>query len=113
MLGHSGEECIKQKRLLLFDYNKGLETKRNFYVHWDRDLQTILFKNGMQLFEIKTDTFHTAMLSEYLNQSNTFHPLKYIASELDSGNCDLVCYQLTTIFIATVLVQSREIVYFV
>ena len=51
----------------------------------------------MQLFEIKTDTFHTAMLGQYLNQSNTFQPLKYIASELDCANCDLVCYQLTTI----------------
>ena len=82
-----------------------------FNVNWNRDLQTILFKtNGMQLFEIKTDTFHTAMLSQYLNQSNTFQPLKYIASELDCANCDLVCYQLTTTFIATVLVRSREIV---
>jgi len=79
--------------------------------NWNRDLQRILFKNGMQLFEIKTDTLHTAMLSQYLNQSNTFQPLKYIASELDCANCDLVCYQLTTIFIATVLVRSREIVY--
>ena len=30
----------------------------------------------MQLFEIKTDTFHTAMLSQYLNQSNNFQLLK-------------------------------------
>ena len=51
----------------------------------------------MQLFEMKTDTFHTAMLSQYLNQSNTFQPFKDIASELDCVNCDLVCYQLTTI----------------
>jgi len=72
-----------------------------------------LFKNGMQLFEIKTDAFHTAILSQYLNQSNTFLPLKYIASELDCANCDLVCYQLTTIFVATVLVRSTEIVFFV
>ena len=51
----------------------------------------------MQLFEIKKDTFHTAMLSQYLNQSNTFQPLKYIASELDCASCDLVCYQLTSL----------------
>ena len=62
----------------------------------------------MQLLGIKTDTFHTAVLSQYLNQSNTFQPLKHIASELDCANCDLVCYQLT-IFIATVLVRSREL----
>ena len=43
----------------------------------------------MQLFEIKTDTFHTAMLSQYLNQSNTFQPLKYIASELDCAQLRL------------------------
>ena len=42
----------------------------------------------MQLFEIKTDTFHTAILSRYLNQSNTFQSLKHTASELDCANCD-------------------------
>ena len=31
----------------------------------------------MQLFEIKTDTFHTAMLRQYLNQTNTFQPLNF------------------------------------
>ena len=51
----------------------------------------------MQLFEVKTHTFHTTMLSQYLNQSSTFQPFKYIASELDCVNCDLVCYQLTII----------------
>ena len=67
----------------------------------------------MFIIIIKKAIFHTAMLSQYLNQSNTFQPLKYIALELDCANCDLVCYQLTTIFIATVLVRSREIAYFV
>ena len=46
----------------------------------------------------------------YRNVKSIFQPLKYIASELECANCDLVCYQLTTIFIATVLVRSREIV---
>ena len=50
---------------------QGVGDEKIFYVTWNRDLQTILFKNGMQLFEIKTYTFHTAMLSQYLNQSNT------------------------------------------
>ena len=39
------------------------------------------------------------MLSQYLNHSKTFQPLKYIASEWEYANGDLVCYQLTTIFI--------------
>ena len=67
----------------------------------------------MQLFEIKTVIFHTAILSQYFNQSDTFQPSKYITLEFDCANCDLVCYQLITICIATVLVRSREIVYFV
>ena len=52
----------------------------------------------MHLFEIKT-----VKLSQYLKKSNTSQPLKYFASELDCANCDLVCYQSTTILIATVL----------
>ena len=101
----------------VFGY-KGLETKIFFKVNWNRDVQTILLKNGMQLFKIKPDTLHTAMLSQYLNQRNTFQSLsipfntfqslKYIASELDCASCNLVCYQLTTIYITTVLVPSRQ-----
>ena len=112
MLSHSGEECIKQKGLLLCLVTTRGWRRKDFLCEL-KHLQTILFKNGMQLFVIKTDTFYTAMLGQYLNQSNAFQPLKYIASKLDCANCDLVCYQLTTIFIATVLVLSREIVYFV
>ena len=77
----------------MFSYFKGLEMKRHFQVNRSRDLQTILFKNGMQLFQIKTYTFYTAMLSQCLNQSNTVLPLKDTPSELDCANCDLVCYR--------------------
>ena len=67
----------------------------------------------MLLSEIMAGIFHTAMLNLYLNLNNTSQCLKYTALELDCANHDLVRFQLTTIFIATVYLLEAEIVCFV
>ena len=89
---------------------QGVGDEKKFLCELKQRLAENFIREWNATIRDKADTFHTAMLSQYLNQSNTFQPLKYIASELDCANCGLVCYQLTTIFIATVLVRSREIV---
>ena len=49
---------------------QGVGDENIFYVNWNRDLQTILFKNGMQLFEIKT-------YFSYRNVKSIFEPEQY------------------------------------
>ena len=51
----------------------------------------------MQLFEIKTDAFHTALFKSIFEPEQYLSALEIYCSELDCANCDLVCYHLTTL----------------
>ena len=57
--------------------------------------------------------FHTTGLNLYLNLNKTSQCFKYTALELDCANYDLVCFKLTTIFIATVSFLETKNVCFV